>query len=557
MPDRYERAIGPAFLQLTLHIDARPGTIALPPLRTAGTVADHVGDGDQPARLLIGIRDRIVPVSPAAGERWTSIRLDLSSGALDISGPSDAGFDPLPLPDDRECKTGVQNDKTLRIVADWYDLTVTFFSGRHNDEPLFLIDKGLSEMWLVSGVASLRAQGASTPISANAVNFFLGFGHNRPEQLLFDGVHPLYPGRSLIVRSTDDGGRDVSPLVRSNGELSRTASQDPLANLQTCLAPDVAGKSVALVASSCSSCSWMAEALKMCGAAEVKVATLGGLSLSAIQTAMIVHTGQPHSDPGLLLDASAAVTAAAEADVVVIDWGIEGVFTPPAAFVPFVKALAGMTEMSTRSMLGGFLKSNLFARDVLFDQICAFPDEERFLVLGPQLLGEGFAAMADQLGTDLDQATLEEAAGARATAEVSRINRAFKLECSAIPLLFGLRSMVRKPVLAPFLSNEIAAATHSESVWQSPSAEVATVRSDNAEIPPDAKQLVTTTLRSVLHSNARLFRMGFVARTPTVRALTNDGDATRQLLHQQLTLLGLEKWLKTLRSVSEENRHGE
>lgn len=528
-------------MPLTLHIGAEPDTIKRPVAAVFEPARDDVG----PLVLTIRIRNNIVPVSPEDGEHRTSIRLGLESGTIEVCRVAETRFAALPV---------FAGEQSVGIVVDWPERRVGLVAARANADPLFLINTPTGEIRLVSGVGNLRAEGEHADILPHAVNFFLGFGHSSPGNLLYKDIHPLYPGCGLTIWQMDDGGTDISAL-RVGDETQSSTGLNCLPRLHEWLTTEIRGKSIAVVSSSHTGNRWLSDLLKTCGATKVTIAPPGQLSLSAIQTAMIVHTGQPHSDPALLASASAAVTAANDADLILLDWGLEGTAIPPAVFDPFTRALASRTEVSVRSLLGGFLKSGLFVRDYLFNQICAFSDEERFLVLGPRLLREGFGAMADQLGTNL-----ETAIGTSAMAEMSRIDRRFRLDCTAVPLLFGLRSMIQKPVLAPFLNQEIIpTGTFFESGWVSPSTEAGSANAESTgSCWADDAQIITAKLNSALHSNAKMFRSGLVAKTPSVRALTMNIDTSshHRTLHQQLTLLGLEKWLKTLRSVSQENRDG-
>lgn len=398
--------------------------------------------------------------------------------------------------------------------------------GEGATSPVFLVREADGGLALVRGVAALRGLAVRPVPSSIGVAHMLGFGHAPPGQPMLDGVWPLLAGEArTVVRSVP-----LAPRRLLNRPLPDTGALPT--TLRDRLAAAVHGRAVVLAATASGPATVLLRAACLAaGASRVKLVGTDGLppSLGPFQSIATVLSGLPLADPNLLADAAASLTAVPHADVLLLDWGSESWLPARPAHWRFADALARPDAAKSRNVAGGYLSFGSFARDLLFTEICAFSDEERYRAIGPALLADGFFSMADELGT-----RIEDAAPDQAAALAGRLDPALRPGGSAAALRLVLAAVAGRPVLAPFLDSEPPVTL--------PAVLDVKLRE---ELDLRAADIVPDRLTHTLGPKAQIFVSGLLAPTPPVVGLLAQGETgLPRARRQALVLLALEKWLR-------------
>ena len=504
---------------------------AAPAEALPGWRCEHFGPalaGSAPGALplgLLGAPGGLREVAPA-GLRWTLIR-----------PPSPAAEPPPDAPEAAAALAAA--GEGCALLVDWQTGQLGVFAGAAGHRPAFLLRTAGGGLRLVEGVSALRARAASHPPLSLAMTHLLGFGHVPPGGALLEGVWPLLPGEHRLLGWDEAGPFAPGPLTLEQRTLGPPgpAPAGSLADRLTAqLGPLVAGRGVLVVATRPGPATTLLEAAAAAaGAARVTRVGAAALpaSLAPLQSAATVLTGQPQADPALLADAAAAMAGAAEADLVLLDWGSDALLPARAEYRRFADLLARTDREAAplRSVASGFLRSGRFARDLLFDEIALFSDDERFRLLGPALLGDGFLALADEFGLALETVAPEGAA-----ALAARLDPAFRPGAAAPALRAALRAITGRAVLTPFLAPGLAA-------WPA-AAPGPLVASAPGLRPAD---LAADRLGTILGQGAAVFASGLLTRTPPMLTLMTQGEGgSARQRRQGFGVLALEKWLRAL-----------
>ena len=478
---------------------------------------------DQPAIGLL-TQDGQPHLELPAGTRWVLVRAGPQAGT--------------PAPADLGSATALaMGADGAAMLVDRQARRTDIIHGRDARAPAFLVRSQDGRLTLVEGVAALRGRLAGHAPASLGVTHFLGFGHVPAGGLMQRGVWPIQPGEMLSVGWDADGRITPGILAPADPPPLRSPEQWDEAllaeRLARAIAPAVAGHRIAILATRPGpATAWLEAACQAAGAAAVTRLGPDRLpaSLAPVQSAAIALTGQPMADPALLGDAALALEAPADCKALLLDWGADSLVPSHPALLRFAGRLA-RTELATtplRNVAGGFLRIGRFARDLLFDEVGVFPDEERFRIAGPALLGDGFLAMGDEFGD-----ALEEVPPALAAALAGQLDPALRPGAAVSAMRSVMAGMTGRTVLAPFLDPAVSSL---------PLGPAAAPSGEPLLRPAD---IAADRLASILGPSAAVFASGLLTRTtPLVRLFAQGENATARERRQAFALLALEKWLR-------------
>lgn len=401
--------------------------------------------------------------------------------------------------------------------------------GQEAAGPLFLREGAGGAAFIFPDLLALRRCGLDLQPRPAAVAHLLAFGLLPPSGTLVRDLRVIEAGETVtLAGGPGEGAAERLPA----GGLAATELHDALVAR---LAPDVQGQRVAIACIRQSAAARaLAEAARDAGAASTVLLETTALpaSIDVLQSVLTALGAQPVADASLLLDSGLALAGAAHADLVLLPWGGETLLPSRPELHRFAATLDGqnLETMPLRTLAGGFLRVGCFARDMLFDEIGVFLDEDRLQIAGPALFSEGFRAMADELGD-----MLEGLQGDAALRVAARLEGRTGFRRSARSLLLVLRRQSQARLLAPFLEAGMLVSAEPKPARM---AGEAILRSSD---------IATDRLATALGSHSAVFALGLLSRSAAAVTLVTQGEGgTPRQRAQALTLLALEKWLRVI-----------
>lgn len=439
-------------------------------------------------------------------------------------------------------------------IHDHEALTLTLSRSRDDGPPIYHFERD-GVFWFGSRLPTLsRLKRFPAEIAPEAVSFYLAFGFPPSNRTLFESVRRLEPGEALHL--ADGAMRRDAPSPSPSLALGGDAATEPVAAfwavIEASLAAEVADMRVAVLgAPSDPRTLFLIEALERAGAASAKpiadetipaLRSLGGAIGEARR--LIAREGAPFASPALIALAARAATAAGSADVCVSLEGAGALSPTGRRYRDFAERLTRTGGAAIRPGLrrSSFHAGAQFARDVYFDQLAIFDDAARLALAGPLLARSNIFAMADELGSSLEDATCETAA-----------ERAWSLEDgflgaeTIVPTLAAARRAAGIRILAPFWATPVRAHLRAASpdgrravasaveTWPDDAVETVLIERLIAEGEEAARDLL---------DQSRFLGRGLFGRSPLNDMLERHFDGTSPNPRRIWALCCLELWFQ-------------
>ena len=374
-------------------------------------------------------------------------------------------------------------------------------------------------VFIASSIAALAAAAIPLEPSPYAIAHFLAYGVRPVTSTMWNDIHRLRPGATLLVGP----GARVSSVAGASRRVRKTLAQwsrttkglqlailaardDPGARLLACAARGLRFESVIHSPPS---------------------ETLDADQLIPIAERAIALTFEP---PGslafpLLQAAIAAVSGGADALVSTsaLTWGLDSA----DRLESFRRKIELFEQLDARSP--GISQVTAARRgprrDHYFDTISIFAEEDRLMLSGPRLLHTNCVSMADYLGLSLEEATVEEIVDACWRSDLELF-----IETGLWPDLKAIGRASNVMIDMPKPEHMNAARLG---------------RATRRQPRPRPALAASSRLRDLLTPDCRLVTEGFLRPSPLLRVVEQAvADLQGQGTPRLLTLLSLELWLR-------------